>query len=64
MANKKQSILRGARYYNRRDRETNEMPKWEQSMPAIMADVKNYLDSIKKPEVKPEKPKEVKVEEV
>ncbi len=47
MANKEQSILRGARYWKRRDLESNEMPAWEKSMPAIMADVDNYLSSIK-----------------
>ncbi len=59
MANLAQSILRGKRYHSRRDLESGEMPKWEQSQPAIMADITNYLSSIK-PVAKPkeEKPKE------
>jgi len=53
MAYKEQSILRGERYYSRRNRDTNEMPDWEKSQPAIMADVEAYLNS-KESTIKPE----------
>lgn len=53
------NINRGRKWYSQRDQDGN-LSEWHKSQPSIMADVEEYLNSIKKPEPEPEKKKKVK----
>jgi len=52
------NIRRGEKWWKQRDFETNELPDWFKTQPSIVADIEEYLISIKP--VKEEKTKSKK----